>query len=73
MDRIQKVRQRLQTRMNPRFLARATRERKWKFAEIRKTAKWDKIKKLESGVRHRKVWPSRLLLIRLEFEVLGSD
>ena len=34
---------------------------------------WDKIKKLESGVRHRKVWPSRLLLIRLEFEVLGSD
>lgn len=39
MDRIRKVRQRLQMRMNPRFLARATGERKWKFAEIRKTAK----------------------------------
>ena len=39
MDRIWKVRQRLQTRMNPRFLARATGERKWKFAEIWKTTK----------------------------------
>lgn len=38
MDRIRKVRHRLQTGMNPRFWPERL-ERKWKFAEMRKTAK----------------------------------